>query len=148
MPCLVNLSTAPRTFPTSKHIWCIPPEGFFFKKFAIGELSPIGSSSSSLILGRCTKATVTPCSGRECGELTGTPRMALNLSVACWRFGTAIAIWLSLPARVSWGAEVFESGRAESCDLANRIVAFAIFSMLLLLITTLNVSCTVCFIRV
>jgi len=67
----------------------------------MGESSPVGSSSSSLVLGSSTKATVTPCSGRACGELTWTPRIALNLSVACWRFGTAIAMWLSLPAMVS-----------------------------------------------
>jgi hypothetical protein len=41
----------------------MPPEGFFAKKPAIGELSPNGSSSSILVFGSAMNTTVTPCSG-------------------------------------------------------------------------------------
>ena len=56
--CLADLFIS----ETSKHIWCMPPLGFFSKNFSIGELSPYGSINSIFVFSNSTKTTVTPCS--------------------------------------------------------------------------------------
>lgn len=88
---------------TSRHMWCMPPSGFFFRKLAMGELSPSGAISSNLVFSSCTNTTVTPCSGTGWGSLTVTPRMERYLSAAAARSGTAMATWFSRPtAALDW----------------------------------------------
>ena len=53
--------------------WWMPPLACRVRKPAIGEVSPRGSINSILALGRSTKTTRTPCSGRLCGVETFAP---------------------------------------------------------------------------
>ena len=51
-------------------------EGIALQEAAIGESSPSGAISSTLVLGSSTKTVVTPCSGCGTGAETVAPSMS------------------------------------------------------------------------
>ena len=76
----------PTSMPsTSRQMWWMPPALLRSRKAATGEESPSGSSSSSRVLGRSTKTTVTPCWGSACGSLTCGARSRAQSAVAAAR---------------------------------------------------------------
>src|SRR6185437_11631330 len=96
-PAAVRWRAAWTRSATSKQMWCMPPAGCSARNFATGELSPSGVISSSLVLSRVTKTTVTPCSGSACGSPTSAPRKSRYFRAAAARSGTAMATWLRRP---------------------------------------------------
>src|SRR5690606_27881217 len=102
-PPAVSVAAAAMMSGTSKQMWCMPPAGFLARNVAIGEASPSGSSSSTLVLPVSMKTTVTPCSGRAWGCPTRAPSRSRYLPAAAARSGTAMAMWLRRPI-IGWRA--------------------------------------------
>src|SRR5215204_2788626 len=88
-------------------MWWMPPSAFRSRNAAMGDPSPKGSRSSTLVFGRVTKTTVTPCSGCGTGAETSPPSVSRYTALARARSFTAIATWLRrpimvVPSGVSW----------------------------------------------